>query len=119
LAIVLLQSRETAGPTPGEPDARAARNVILLIGDGMGASHRELGRFYSVGVDEELAMNELSATGLVHTTSTEPVTDSAAAGTAIATGVKTNNESVGVDATGARCDRSSTSRVRPARRPAW
>jgi alkaline phosphatase len=100
VAIVLLQSRDGRAPTPGDPDARAARNVILLVGDGMGAAHRELGRFSSVGVDEELAMDELSAAGLVHTTSTEPVTDSAAAGTAIATGVKTNNGSVGVDENG-------------------
>ena len=100
VAVVLLQSRNGGAPAPGESGERAAKNVILLIGDGMGAAHRELGRFYSVGVDAELAMNELPAAGLVHTTSSEPVTDSAAAGTAIATGVKTNNESVGVDEDG-------------------
>lgn len=98
VAVVLLQLRD--GGAPGESDEPAARNVILLVGDGMGATHRELGRLSSVGVDQDLAMNALPVAGLIQTTSTEVVTDSAAAGTAIATGVKTDNGSVGVDENG-------------------
>ena len=100
LAVVLLQPADDSVRTPPEGGDRVAKNVVLLIGDGMGAAHRELGRLSSVGMDGELAMNKLPAAGLVHTTSTEPVTDSAAAGTAIATGVKTNNGAVGVDENG-------------------
>jgi alkaline phosphatase len=77
----------------------AAKNVILLIGDGMGAAHRTAARLYSVGRDGELAMDTLPVAGMARTWSTESVvTDSAAAGTALATGVKTFNAGIAVDA---------------------
>jgi alkaline phosphatase len=75
-----------------------AKNVILLIGDGMGAAHRTAARLYSVGRDGELAMDTLPIAGMARTWSTESVvTDSAAAGTALATGVKTFNAAIAVD----------------------
>jgi alkaline phosphatase len=69
------------------------RNVILLIGDGMGvsqitAAHIELG---------PLNMERLPVGGLVMTfAGNRLVTDSAASGTAIATGHKTRNGAVSV-----------------------
>jgi alkaline phosphatase len=80
---------------------QAARNVILLIGDGMGTAHRTAGRLYSVGRAGQLAMDTLPVEGASHTWSTESVvTDSAAAGTALATGVKTYNDAIAVDTDG-------------------
>jgi alkaline phosphatase len=77
-----------------------ARNVIFIQGDGMGIAHRELIRLASKGQNGELAMNQMEQTGFVHTDSADPeeaVTDSAAAATAYATGVRTYNGAVGVD----------------------
>ena len=80
---------------------QAARNVILLIGDGMGSAHMTAARLYSAGRDGELAMDRLPVTGMARTWSTEGVvTDSAAAGTALATGVKTYNKGIAVDPDG-------------------
>ena len=77
-----------------------ARNVILFIGDGMGTSQRDAIRYATVGPQGELAMDDMPYAGRSHTTPDDPeefVTDSAAGGTAIATGVKTFNGAVGVD----------------------
>lgn len=77
--------------------APTAKSVILLIGDGMGPAHRTAARLYSVGRDGKLAMDTLPATGVARTWSTEAiVTDSAAAATALASGVKTYNAAIGV-----------------------
>lgn len=83
----------------GEGQQPTAKNVILLIGDGMGAAHRTAARLYSVGRDGELAMDALPVAGMARSWSTESVvTDSAAAGTALATGVKSYNAAIAVDA---------------------
>jgi alkaline phosphatase len=86
------------------PEERA-RNVIVLQGDGMGTAQRDLIRLVTAGnrPGAELYMNRLEHTGLVHTDPADPkqaVTDSAAAATAFATGHKTFNGGVGVDAKG-------------------
>ena len=76
------------------PDGPAlpTRNVILLIGDGMGFSTVTAARVYKVGPDGNLAIDTLEHHGWISTHSLNSlVTDSAAAGTAIATGQKTNN----------------------------
>ncbi|MDK1358752.1 alkaline phosphatase [Arthrobacter sp. zg-Y1219] len=78
----------------------AARNVILMVGDGMGPGQREAIRLALVGLTGELEMDSLPSAGRVHTNSADPesfVTDSAAAATAMATGVKTYNRAIGVD----------------------
>ncbi|MDR2046664.1 MAG: alkaline phosphatase [Clostridiales bacterium] len=70
-----------------------AQNVILLIGDGMGRRHVELGYFF--GYD---AVKSMDYHGTVATRSVnfEP-TDSAAAATAIASGTKVLNQSLNYD----------------------
>lgn len=74
-----------------------AKNVILLIGDGMGDSEITLARDYTVGADGRLDMDKFPLTGAyttyaVHADGTpDYVTDSAASGTGWATGVKTVN----------------------------
>ncbi|MBN1171814.1 MAG: alkaline phosphatase [Micromonosporaceae bacterium] len=81
-----------------------ARSIILLIGDGMGDSEITIARNYQVGAAGRLALDSLPLTGAMTTYSvrkdnpSQPdyVTDSAAAGTAIATGHKTNDGAISV-----------------------
>ena len=80
-------------------NAPNARNVILFIGDGMGQAHRFAGQLLAVGQQGRLAMDRLPFLGQMGTLcadETSFVTDSAAAATAIATGVKTRNGSVAI-----------------------
>jgi alkaline phosphatase len=73
------------------------RNVILCIGDGMGLSQVTLARAKAAGLGGRLCLERLPVTGLVQTYSQDScVTDSAAAGTALACGVKTNNGMIGM-----------------------
>ncbi|MET7361123.1 alkaline phosphatase [Streptomyces sp. NPDC005562] len=74
-----------------------AKNVILLIGDGMGDSEITLARDYTVGANGRLDMDKFPLTGAYTTYSVHKdgtpdyVTDSAASGSGWATGVKTVN----------------------------
>ena len=84
-------------------DRPIARNVILLIGDGMGQAHRYAAQLLAAGRNGRLAMDRLPYVGQMGTTSADAtsfVTDSAAAATAIATGAKTRNGSVSIDIDG-------------------
>ncbi|MBA2753761.1 MAG: alkaline phosphatase [Chloroflexia bacterium] len=79
-----------------------ARSVILFIGDGMGATQRDAARRL---LGRPLVMDGLPVHGRVGTASADPValvTDSAAAGTALATGVKTLNGSIAIGPGGER-----------------
>lgn len=70
------------------------RNIILMIGDGMGNGAVNAAMYANGG---ELTMTNLKTMGYVRTQSAnENTTDSAASGTAYATGTKTNNGYVGV-----------------------
>jgi len=78
----------------GEP----VQAIILFIGDGMGEVHRRTARWSAVGQSGALAMDLMPVVGWSRTASaSSAVTDSAAGGTAIATGVKSNNGVVGMD----------------------
>ncbi|GAU69289.1 alkaline phosphatase [Streptomyces sp. NBRC 110611] len=74
-----------------------AKNVILLIGDGMGDSEITLARDYTVGANGRLNMDKFPLTGTYTTYSVRAdgspdyVTDSAASATGWATGTKTVN----------------------------
>jgi alkaline phosphatase len=69
-----------------------ALSVILMIGDGMGFEHVKLAQWVEMGVNGTLSMQELPIQAEVQTRNIEnTVTDSAASGTAIATGYKTYN----------------------------
>ncbi|GAB6137866.1 alkaline phosphatase [Halanaerobaculum tunisiense] len=64
-------------------------NVILMVGDGMGIDQMSIARYCN---GQELNMDKLESTGFMTTHSANSyVTDSAAAGTALATSYKTNN----------------------------
>lgn len=95
--------------TTTQSDAKAAtslnngkaKNVILFVGDGMGTDHRDAIRLATVGTNGKLAMDDMPVGGRVHTSSGSSfVTDSAAAATAIASGVKSYNGAVGVNMKG-------------------
>jgi len=95
------------GPISTEPypltASRKVRNVILCIGDGMGLGQVSLARLRAMGPDGKLHMERLPVSGLVRTHSANRfVTDSAAAGTAIATSIKTNNGMLGLTPDGKR-----------------
>jgi len=67
-------------------------NVILLIGDGMGIGEFTAAQFTTLGPEGRLHMQTMPVTGLMGTYAADRlITDSAASGTAIATGYKTNN----------------------------
>lgn len=75
-------------------DEKTVKNVILLIPDGQTISALTLARWYQGG--QPLAVDEIT-TGLVRTYNADtPIADSAPAGTAMATGMKTNTKYVGV-----------------------
>ena len=90
------------------------RNVIYLLGDGMGRTHVTAARERYYGADGHLVMESLPAVGQVSTYSVEKksgqpgeadfvpnyVTDSASSATAWSSGVKTYNAALGVDAKG-------------------
>lgn len=81
-----------------------ARNVILLIGDGMGDSEITIARNYHVGAAGRLNLDKLPLTGTYTTYAVQRdnpalpdyVTDSAASGTGWATGHKTYNGAISV-----------------------
>jgi len=87
--------------------AEPPRNVIVMIGDGMGLQQVKAASLYATGKKGGLAFEKYYR-GLLTTHSLNShlakynyATDSAAAATALATGHKTNNEVVGRDAAGA------------------
>ena len=98
LAAALMLGCGGDGASKGDGSAKTARSVILLIGDGMGQAQRTAARLYSVGRGGELAMDTLPVTGTARTWATDnAVTDSASAGTALATGIKTRRQAIAVD----------------------
>ena len=96
-----------AGAQAGSNHNQKAKNIILLIGDGMGVSHIDAARIRYYGAAGELNMEQLPEKGSVSTYAVEQnsnkpeyVTDSASAATAWSSGVKTYNNALGKDAFG-------------------
>lgn len=80
-------------------------NVILVIVDGMGPGMVVASRYVKGGPGHRLALDGFPVVGWVTTYSANNgVTDSAAAGTALACGIKTNNGYVGVNPSGEPCE---------------
>ncbi len=76
---------------------KSVKNVILLIGDGMSFNQFSIARIKGAGLDGKLYMEKLPVTGIMRTHSANNiVTDSAASGTALACGIKTNNKMLGM-----------------------
>lgn len=75
----------------------APKNVILMIGDGMGLGQVSTASSLLHGTAGGLALEDAQVVGLIRVwTLDDLVVDSAAAGTAIATGFRTNKKMVGI-----------------------
>ena len=87
---------------PLVPGAQKVKNIIILLGDGMGAAQRTAARIVAGGyaqgkVITPLAMDTFPVTGMVKTASLNSVvTDSAPGMTAYVSGNKNNNNEEGV-----------------------
>lgn len=81
--------------------AAKPKYVFLFIGDGMGMGHIMSAETYNrtvLGNDQSILMMQFPVASFAMTYSaSSPITDSAAAGTALATGVKTKNYMIGVN----------------------
>lgn len=86
-------------PTYRNNDTRSrVKNIILLIGDGMGLAQIYAGLTANRG---DLNLAKFLNIGFSKTSAADTyITDSAAGATAMATGQKTNNRAIGVDSTG-------------------
>lgn len=82
--------------SPVKSDKTYIHNIILMIGDGMGAAQVYSGLIANKG---HLYITQFPVTGLSKTNSADNlITDSAAGATAISTGIKTDDGYVGIDA---------------------
>ncbi len=87
------------GASAKQPARQPVRNVIYMIGDGMGLSHMSMMKIE--GGYAPTAFDRAHGVALISTSSANNrVTDSGAAGTALATGTKTGNGRVGLDMEG-------------------
>jgi len=79
------------------------KNIIMVVGDGMGPAYTTAYRYFSDNPETKIIEETVFDRHLVGMASTYParisgfVTDSAAAATALATGVKSYNGAIGVD----------------------
>ncbi|MEM1214711.1 MAG: alkaline phosphatase [Bacteroidota bacterium] len=110
LLATMFSSCPPVGPTPtneytnepmiaptalSKPDEPGPKNIILMVGDGMGLSQITAG-MYSNG--NQLHLERFPVVGLHKSYSSDNlVTDSAAGATAFSAGVKTYNGAIGVD----------------------
>jgi alkaline phosphatase len=84
------------------PNFTQARNIIVMVGDGMGVAHRTAARIMVNGVSQgkalaPLAMDRFPVTGLVSTFAFNSIiTDSAPGGCSHASGNKAHNDQLGV-----------------------
>jgi len=76
-------------------NAKVARNIILLVGDGMGLTQISSAFYFKESIPNYARFENI---GLIRTSSTVKITDSAAGATAFASGEKTYNGAIGVDA---------------------
>ncbi|MCL1124062.1 alkaline phosphatase [Shewanella surugensis] len=85
-------------PVPARP-----KNIIIMIGDGMGPAYTTAYRYYQDNPDTENIEHTVFDRLLVGMSSTHPtksegiVTDSAAAATALSSGIKTYNGAIGIN----------------------
>ena len=96
--ILPIDFKKDANPKELKQVDVKARNIILLIGDGMGPTHISVYRNVQGGPNHKLSFDKFDFSGYVKTHAYNSlVTDSAASATAFSSGVKTINRYVGVD----------------------
>lgn len=95
LACAPTNTQKLATSLEETPQRVLAKNIILMIGDGMGVGQITAGMYSS---NNHLNLEEFPVVGLQKTHSyNHLITDSAASATAIACGVKTYNAAIGVN----------------------
>lgn len=105
IAVACWLPLTTYAEAPLNPTAAPARpkNIVIMIGDGMGPSYTTAYRYYKDNPDTEEVEQTVFDRLLVGMASTYPasvsgyVTDSAAAATALSTGFKSYNGAISVD----------------------
>lgn len=86
---------EVLAPLGNVKMAKHPKNIILMIGDGMGLTQITAGM---IANGNKLHLERCTTVGLIKTSSSDNlITDSAAGATAFASGVKTYNGAIGVD----------------------
>ncbi len=93
LALGSLGFSTTSEKVEAKKDSQKAKNVIVLVMDGVSSTTTTLARWYS---GQPLAMDEILSGGVRTYSAESAITDSAPAGTAMATGNKSNDKFVGV-----------------------
>lgn len=97
LIIVLISGYEWIGDAELKSN-NGPKNIIIFIGDGMGVAQLYSGMTVS---KQSFSLEKFPYSGFSKTFSADNyITDSAAGGTAIACGIKTNNGMIGVDPAG-------------------
>lgn len=82
--------------TPTKTEVKTPKNIILMIGDGMGLSQVSAAIYYKESGDPNF--DRFGTIGLSKTSSySDRITDSAAGATVFSAGVKTYNGAIGVD----------------------
>lgn len=95
LLVLFVGSCSSPTQAPIEEMEQKPKNIILLIGDGMGLSQVSTAFYFQ---DKRPNFQRFSTTGLINTSSSSHrITDSAAGATAFSAGVKTYNGAIGVD----------------------
>ena len=103
LAPTLAKQSSLPDFSPSSLPSSLPKNIIMIIGDGMGPAYTTAYRYFSDNPNTKLIEKTVFDRNLVGSSSTYParmsgyVTDSAASATALSTGIKTYNNAVGVD----------------------
>ena len=94
MLVIIVSGCTNVSNSESGKSADKPKNIILFIGDGMGVPHLQASMTVS---SQPLNLERFPYSGLSKTHSADSyITDSGAAGTAIACGVKTNNGMIGV-----------------------
>jgi alkaline phosphatase len=116
-SFIFLQNIIIAGNSPSGEEPKA-KYVFLFIGDGMGQAQVNLTQGYLAALEDKIGFNQLTFTsfpqvGFVSTFSNDQmITCSAAAGTALATGYKTNIGRIAMDPAGEKPYESIASKAK-------
>lgn len=97
LLIIVFTFTSACNKSDDENHSDGIKNIIIMIGDGMGMNQEEAARIYA---QRPLSWDSMDFKGEMVTHSLTGVTDSAAAATAMSTGVKVYNDVVQKDQTG-------------------
>lgn len=110
VTLVLTACTTTENPSVTSSDITVAKNslnnpknIIMIVGDGMGPAYTTAYRYFNDNPETNIIEETIFDRHLVGMSSTYParvsgyVTDSAAAATALATGVKSYNGAIGLD----------------------